>query len=307
MAALIRDIHAFGPSALYAEDVAAELEHHPADLVAVDYWLFGALAAAERAGLPTIVLRHTCYGQHAWWNEGLAQLNATRAGIGLAPLADVFEQYRHADRELILTSRAFDFAIDKPELPDNVLHVGPQLHVTNGRPSRRERPLVLASLSTTYQAQEDMLGRIVQALSTLPVDGLVTTGPAVSLAQPPPENVQAAPWVPHDEVLPRAALVITHGGLGTVMAALAHGVPLICMPMGRDQDGNAARVTHLGAGIELPRDTESEQIAETIRGALADPSLRLNARKIAAEIRDDIATDRAIEELEALATSHTTT
>src|SRR6516165_9745201 len=92
MAALIRDVQAFGPAALYAADVAAELDRRPADVVVVDYWLFGALAAAERAGVPTVVLRHTCYGRHAWWNDGLAQFNAVRASIGLDPLADVFEQ-----------------------------------------------------------------------------------------------------------------------------------------------------------------------------------------------------------------------
>jgi hypothetical protein len=132
VAALIRDTQAFGPAPLYAADVAAELERHPADVVAVDYWLFGALAAAESAGLPTVVLRHTCYAEHAWWNEGLPHLNELRASIGLAPLTNVFEQYRRADRELVLSSRVFDFAIDEPELPSNVVHVGPQLCVAGG-------------------------------------------------------------------------------------------------------------------------------------------------------------------------------
>ena len=304
MAALIRDRVAFGPAALYAADVARELERHPADAVAVDYWLFGALAAAERAGLPSVVLRHTCYGQYAWWNDGLPQLNSMRAEIGLPPIRDVFEQYRRANLELVLTSRSFDFAIHEPELPANVLHVGPQLEVAPGaRPADPERPLVLVSLSTSYQAQEDVLRRIVDALSTLPVYALVTTGPAVALGHPLPANVDAVPWVPHGEVLPRATLVITHGGLGTVMAALAHGVPLLCLPMGRDQDGNAARATRLGAGIELPRDASPVVIADAVRAALVDPSLNRNAERIAAGICAEIAADRAVKELEALATT----
>jgi MGT family glycosyltransferase len=219
-------------------------------------------------------------------------------------VVDVFEQYRRADCELVLTSRAFDFAIEEPEMPDNVLHVGPQLslgpqsHLSDGRSERRERPLVLASLSTTYQGQEEALGRIVQALSMLPVDGLVTTGPAVSLPRPLPSNVEVSAWVPHSEVLPHTALVLTHGGLGTVMASLAHGVPIICMPMGRDQDGNSARVARLGAGLELARDATPEQIADAIQTALRSPGLRHGAERIAAEIRHDIEADRAVRELE---------
>ena len=302
MAALIRDRLAFGPAALYAADVASALERQPADAIAVDYWLFGALAAAERAGVPTVVLRHTCYGQHAWWNDGLPQLNSVRTSIGLPPIRDVFEQYRHADRELVLTSRSFDFAITEPELPANVLHVGPQLEASNGaRAADRDRPLVLVSLSTSYQAQEDVLRRIVEALSTLPVDALVTTGSAVALGQSLPANVEAVPWVPHCEAMPRATLVITHGGLGTVMAALAHGVPLLCLPMGRDQDGNAARVGHLGAGLELTRHATPTEIADAVRTALADPSLTRGAQRIGKEIRADITADRAVQALEALA------
>lgn len=97
-----------------------------------------------------------------------------------------------------------------------------------------ESPLVLVSFSTTYQAQEEVLGRVVQALGMLPLQALVTTGPAVSLDGHLPANVNAASSVSHTDVLPRVALVVIHGGLGTVMAALAHGVPLICLPMGRD-------------------------------------------------------------------------
>ena len=59
-------------------------------------------------------------------------------------------------------------------------------------------------------------------------------------------------FVPHGEVLPHASLVVTHAGMGTVMSALSHGVPLLCLPLGRDQFFNAAMVERLGAGRALP-------------------------------------------------------
>jgi UDP:flavonoid glycosyltransferase YjiC (YdhE family) len=72
-------------------------------------------------------------------------------------------------------------------------------------------------------------------------------------------------------------------------------------PMGRDQDGNAARVEHLGAGRVLPAGSGAADIAAAVRAALADPELTRNARRQAAVIRADIAADRGVAELEALA------
>ena len=295
----------FGPAGRFARDVAAELEQRPADVLAVDYFLYGALAAAERAGLPTAVLWHTTFGEFDALNVGLPALNAARAGIGLPPLTTVFEQFRRMDRVLVLTDESFDFAVAPAELPANVRHVGPQLPPGAGPARPHDEPgappLVLVSLSTTYQAQEDVLRRVIAALGTLPVRALVTTGPAVSVGGDLPGNVEVSAWTPHADVLPDTALVITHAGMGTVMTAMAHGVPMLCLPMGRDQDGNAARVERLGLGRVLRADSGAADIAAAVRGALADPVLRRNAVHHADRIRADIAADRAVAELEALA------
>ena len=295
----------FGPADRFARDVAAELEHRTVDVLAVDYFLYGALAAAERAGLPTAVLWHTTFGEFDALNAGLPALNAARAGIGLPPLTTVFEQFRRMDRVLVLTDESFDFAITPTELPANVRHVGPQLppEAAPARPHDQPGPppLVLVSLSTSYQAQEDVLRRVIAALGTLPVRALVTTGPAVNVGGDLPGNVEVSAWTPHADVLPDTALVITHAGMGTVMAAMAHGVPMLCLPMGRDQDGNAARVERLGLGRVLRADSSAADIAAAVRGALADPALRRNAVHQADRIRAGIASDRAVAELEALA------
>jgi UDP:flavonoid glycosyltransferase YjiC (YdhE family) len=98
------------------------------------------------------------------------------------------------------------------------------------------RPLVLVGLSSTVMRQEGLLQRIAEALGQLQVEGLITTGPAVDpalIAAPP--NVTVTRWVRHADVLPGCSLIITHGGHGTVMKALAAGVPLLVVPLGRDQ------------------------------------------------------------------------
>jgi UDP:flavonoid glycosyltransferase YjiC (YdhE family) len=80
----------------------------------------------------------------------------------------------------------------------------------------RMEPLVLVAMSSTFQDQIEVLQRCIDALASLPVRGLVTTGQAVD-----PSVLRAAPRVtvvaaaPHSEVLKHASVVLTHGGHGT--------------------------------------------------------------------------------------------
>jgi UDP:flavonoid glycosyltransferase YjiC (YdhE family) len=103
-------------------------------------------------------------------------------------------------------------------------------------------------------------------------------------------------------VFPHADAFVTHGGHGSVMRALAHGVPLVALPMGRDQDDTAVRIVERGLGLRPKR--KPAAIAEAVRRVLTEPSFRAAARRMAATIRDDVAADRGIAELEALAARH---
>ncbi len=323
----------FGPAADYAADVLAEVDRAPVDVVAADFMLFGALAGAERADCAAVALFHTVYApprvggppfmsgfglatgpaarareavfrsiSSRLWNKGLPTLNAARVGVGLEPLSDVFEQFDRLDRVLVLGSGAFDFAaICGASLPDNVRYVGPQVELADRVTERDDGlPLVLVSFSTTFQAQAPLLERVAEALGSLPVRALITTGPAVELDGPVPSNVRVERWTDHREVLPQASLVITHGGMGTVMTSLAHGVPLVCLPMGRDQPDVTARVTHTGAGVRVRAKASTGQIAATVRDALANPVLTVNARRLADHMASEIAGERAVAELESL-------
>ena len=83
------------------------------------------------------------------------------------------------------------------------------------------------------------------------------------------------------------------------MKALAHGVPMVCIPMGRDQNDTAARVVHHGAGVRLPPKASTERIAAAVRQVLDDPSYRDNARRMASVIAAEAATIDVVAELEA--------
>ncbi|MGI9052284.1 MAG: glycosyltransferase [Ilumatobacteraceae bacterium] len=84
----------------------------------------------------------------------------------------------------------------------------------------------------------------------------------------PSHNVTIVRSAPHGPILREASLVITHCGHGTVMKALAHGVPMVCIPMGRDQSDTAARVVHHGAGMRLSPRSCSTRITAAVREVL---------------------------------------
>lgn len=328
----------FGPAPIVAEETRRAIESERPDVVVVDHIMPGALVAAEAAGIPRVILFHTPEflpgpGKPAAGSGFMPRedvIGRTRDGLfnraflkmldayvpsfrqmhqefGLPPInsaADLIEHYHRADRRLILTSEAFDFPITPS--PANTRYVGPVLDDPQWSgewespwTDRDKRPLVVASLSSTFQNQRDALQRIITAVGALPVRGLVTTGPAMRGAQfDAPANVVVVPAAPHSRVFPEAAAVITHGGHGTVMRALANGVPALCLPMGRDQDDNAARVVAHGAGLRLKRSAKPERIAAAVQRLIAEPEFRENARRLCRVIDEDVAAGRAVAELE---------
>ena len=172
----------------------------------------------------------------------------------------------------------------------------------NPWPHDDPRPLVVASLSSTFQNQRDVLRRIITALGTLPVRGLVTLGPAMAGERfQVPGNVVTVDHAPHARVFPHASAIVTHAGHGTVMRALANGVPLLCLPMGRDQDDNAARVVARGVGLRLRPSSGPSRIGAAVRRLLNEPAFKVRAGELGKIIREDVADDRATKELDEIA------
>ena len=156
-------------------------------------------------------------------------------------------------------------------------------------------------MSTTYQHQERALAAVLAALADLPVRVLVTLGPHLR-----PDEVEAPPnaavltWIPHRRVLADASLVVTHAGHGTVVVALAQGVPLLCLPLGRDQHVNAERVVALGAGEVLAADADPAEIRLAAETLLASARHRRAARAMARSIAGYGDGAQAIQAVEAL-------
>jgi MGT family glycosyltransferase len=303
-----------GPAVAQAQAVSGAIAEARPDVVVSDDTIFGAMAAAEASGLPSAALHSTVYGRirrlkesdgaRAFWEQGLAPLNEARAGLGLKPLQSGFDQEAALDRLLLLTTAEFSDPEDL--LPANARFIGPPLPApteVRAELGPGADPVVLVSLSTGNMRQAGMLQKIMDALAGLPVRGVVTLGPAMVGAElSAPENVTVFDARPHGELLPDAAAVVTHGGHGTVMAALAYGVPLVCLPMGRDQPGVASRVNACGAGVVEDAAAPPEAIAAALERVLGEPAYREAAREQQAAVARTVREDLGVRELEALGT-----
>jgi UDP:flavonoid glycosyltransferase YjiC (YdhE family) len=151
------------------------------------------------------------------------------------------------------------------------------------RPDHGE-PLVYVSFGSEAPASEHFPGvyrRAIDALATLPVRGLVTIGDRRDPAElgPLPRSIRVERWVAQSDVMPRAAAMITHGGSGSTLTALAAGVPQAFVPLFVDGPSNAERVAATGAGLV------AGDLAADVWRLLDDPSHRRAAAAIAAEIR----------------------
>jgi UDP:flavonoid glycosyltransferase YjiC (YdhE family) len=265
-----------------------------------------AIAAARAAGTPTVSLVHFLYGlartqmlrAGGAWTTDLHTLAATHRMLGLAPAPDGLSAWEAPELVLVTAPRWLDIDSDAPA---NVVHAGPLAVAV--RPEQRagaQARRVLLSFSTTVMAdQAALIYRVGEAIGGLDLAAVLTLGRAVAQDSVQlPDNIDVVDFADHDRLMPGCAAVIGHGGLGTVLRALAHGVPQLLLPLGRDQAFNADRVEGLGAGIQLPADAPPGRIRAALRALLTDRRFAAEAALVARRIAADEPDRAAAEALE---------
>jgi MGT family glycosyltransferase len=324
----------------YAQDVMQELRHEPADLVVTSEMLFGVMAGCEALGQKFALLcvnislspipgipplgpglapartaeeralhAQIATGVQGLFDIGLPMLNEARVALGLPPLEHLMDQFKAAEAELLATSPAFDFPAES--LPGRVRYVGPLIadpHWSKGWsepwPAGDARPLVTVGFSTTFQNHAGVLQKVIDALAPLPVKVLMTLGGSIEAgALRPAGNTYVVESAPHTVVMAEAAVVVTHGGHGTVMRALVNRVPTLVIPHGRDQNDNAVRITERGAGLSVTATTGVEEIRAACVRLLTEPAFRTNARRLGDLVAADAQRCCVVEELERVAES----
>jgi UDP:flavonoid glycosyltransferase YjiC (YdhE family) len=168
-------------------------------------------------------------------------------------------------------------------------------------------PLVYLSFGTevpsrTREYFPGLYRDAVDALAGMGLRVLVTIGSGRDPAEvgPVPASVRIERWVPQASVMREATMMVGHGGAGSVLLALAAGVPMVLVPMFADQPFNARRVADLGAGLVV--EDVLTQLQPAVRAVLDDPSYRDRSGRIADEIAALPPIDNAVDALTALAT-----
>jgi UDP:flavonoid glycosyltransferase YjiC (YdhE family) len=279
------------------------------DVVLIDAMFPAALARAPGFGRPSAVFVHTfVFRQLDMWRRMIALLDGMRQQAGFAGLPALDDLWR--PRERIISTSLADF--DAPSAPgwDMVRHAGPVLEdekfaVPAILPWADDdsTPLVLLSFSTGFEQRNvDKLQRALDALADLPVHVVATTGGIVAPNElAAPQNAVVLNYAAHDPIIRRAALVVTHGGHGTAMRALRHGVPMVVIPgLAGDQPFVAAAVQEWGTGRALPGDADVDAIKAGAKDVLSTLSYRLNAERRATALAGVDGASAAANEVELL-------
>lgn len=262
------------------------------DLVVCDEADFGALIAAERCDLPYASVLVMAAGSFVRKEVVGEPLHDLRAAHGLPPDPALAMLSRY----LVLSPFPPSFRDPAFPLPDTAYSIRPLAR--GGAPHGSfapwlgrlaDAPTVYFTLGTVFNVESgDLFERALAGLRELPINVVATVGREIDPAEfgPQPPNVQIVRYIPQAAILPYCAAVVSHGGSGSVIGALAHGLPMALLPMGADQPYNAARCVDLRVGRMLDAtDATSQDVRAAVADILADPGYRRAAERL----RDEIA------------------
>ena len=267
---------------------------------------FAGCIAAERHGLPHAAVQVTAW--RPWFHPLIVEpLNRLRESVGLPPDPDLAMLYRYlllVPGPPELSGPRCASAADRPRGPPRRLRPLRGGAVPAWVGELPDRPVVYATMGTAFNRVAGILEAILAGLRDEPITLIVTTGrdqdPAAFGPQPP--HVHLERYVPQSLLFPHCDLVVTHGGSGTVMTALDHGLPMVIIPVSADQPDNARRCEQLGvAKVIAPEDRTPEAFRDAVRAVLQDPSYRRNAERLREEMQALPGPEQAVGWLERLA------
>jgi MGT family glycosyltransferase len=183
----------------------------------------------------------------------LPPVNALRAGLDLEPLCHLEELFLRSQQFILFTAEPLEYP--RSDWPASVRLVGPLTWEPLAPPppwlSDETRPIVLVTASTVYQRDDKLITTALKALAGENVAVVATTGALDPVAFNAPANAHVEAFVPHAPILKRAACVVSHGGMGITLKAIAAGVPVCVVPFCRDQFEVARRVEVSGVGTRI--------------------------------------------------------
>jgi UDP:flavonoid glycosyltransferase YjiC (YdhE family) len=293
---LISDLFTLTPAlAAEAEGVPrATLIPHPYPITppGLPFFTWGFLPPRSRLGARA--WQATRRVTDTWLEGGRRDLNSARADLGLPPL----DRFHGAISDRLALVATFP-QLELPRRWPAHVHVTGPLHFELPHPDVElpdgDRPLVLVAASTAQDPELTLVRTALEALQDEPVRVLLTMNrDGRTWPGPVPDNAVVVDWVSYAQVMGEASLVISSGGHGTVVRALAEGTPVLVCPWGGDMAQNGVRTAWAGAGLMLPRRlVRPGAMRRSVRRLLAEERFAARAGEIAAWGRDNDSGARA--------------
>jgi UDP:flavonoid glycosyltransferase YjiC (YdhE family) len=296
--------HLFGAGAVdRARDLLDLMDTWRPDLVVHDTLELGSPVAAEANGI-----QHLTHGYGPMLPDNVDLVAAVGSAIqdaGLSnPAPAVF-----AAPYLDIAPPALRMAGTGPwsdvrALRPSAGEVGPGASLTSKLAALPHADSVYVTLGTVMNQAPHVFRAVIEGCSGLPVNVVVTTGSDfdASLLGAVRSAVFSAPFIPQAEVLPHCTAVVSHAGAGTMLGALCHGLPQLCLPQGTDQPFNTAALMPTGAALALqPGEITPRAVTDALDRLIGEPSFRQAAEQIRGQIDempdadavlDDILADR---------------
>lgn len=279
----LKELFARSGARKHAEAIFALGQQRKPDIVVCDEVDFGSMIAAERLGIPYASVLVLAAGSFLRKEIVAEPLQDVRTEYGLPPDPDLTMLSRH----LVLSPLPPSFRHPDFPLPATAHSMRPWAAPL--RPAARDKiPTVYFTLGTVFNTESgDLFSRVLAGLRELPVAVVATVGEHIDPGEfgPQPPHVRIRQYIPQADILPSCDLVVSHGGSGSVIGALAHGVSCLLIPLGADQPHNAARCAALGVGGVLdPMSATPESVRTAASAVLTDPGYRRAADTVRREI-----------------------
>jgi UDP:flavonoid glycosyltransferase YjiC (YdhE family) len=275
---------------LMADDLVPLVTDWQPDLIVYEATTFAAPLAGATAGVPSVAVHVSPQPPIEIWELcGDAVSSLWRSfGLTAPPLAGLFEGLAlstwPAPLDTVLGYEAFEIGRLRPVPYDTT---GPE-GLPQWMADLPERPIVYMTLGTVTNTDVSVFRAVLDGLADENVNVIVTVGrdndPAMVGAVP--QNARVERFIPQSLLLGSCAAVISHGGSGTTLAALSHGLPQLLIPQGADQFVNAERCEQAGVATRLlPEQVTADAVRARVVALLAaDSPFGRDATRLQAEV-----------------------
>jgi MGT family glycosyltransferase len=189
-----------------------------------------------------------------------------------------------SDLNLVYTSRLFQPCSES--FDDRFLFIGPSIgsrtEIAAGLPwdEGSSTDVIYVSLGTLFNADPTFYRTCFEALGGQNVRVVMSIGTTIREASlgAAPANFVVKPWIAQLDVLRRASVFVSHGGMNSVSESLYHGVPMIAVPQMGEQELVARQVEGLGAGLCLDKkEVTADRLRQSVLRVLGDDRFRRQA------------------------------